>query len=296
MIKYLDKTACFFDIEFVPDLELGRRVFNLSDKVKDETVLHTMRSNTYGYDRKTNPLPVMKNAFYKVVSISCVTLKNGTLKLRTLPSTDNLLQMSEAEILKTFLTWVGDEKPQLFSWAGTGFDLPIMRTRAIANDLVLPSFFFRPETPYKGIDFNTRFANDHNIDLQELLANTHRHSLHEMARTLNVPGKFGLEGGDVADTYYAGRIDEVRDYNETDAATTFLVAMKYMRSFGTITEERYTALIDQFHGILVKQSEVNKEFKTFLEIWGYTPKQQAETPAQPEGAKNENESGEQDAQ
>lgn len=265
MIPYVGDTACFFDIEYVPDIEAGRRVYGEAVKdSSDAAVLKYMEMQSPGWDAEQNPTPILKNCFYKVIAISCV-LRNGSVRLFTLPNHGE--DISEAEILTRFLTMIGKKKPQLFSWAGLSFDLPVLRTRALMNSLSLPEFFSKPNKPWEGVDYHTKFSTADNVDLQEILMNSRRHSLHEMATALRIPGKVGVSGDQVGRMYLEGKLAEIIQYCETDAATTYLVGMRHLFAFGLVQEAAYIQEIARFRSYLESKTAANPQFTKFLAEW-----------------------------
>ena len=54
-----------------------------------------------------------------------------------------------------------------------------------------------------------------------------RASLDQVAVMLGFPGKLGMSGDKVWDTYRAGGIKEIRDYCETDVLNTWLVFLRF---------------------------------------------------------------------
>jgi predicted PolB exonuclease-like 3'-5' exonuclease len=92
-----------------------------------------------------------------------------------------------------------------------------------------------------------------------------RASLDQMAVLLGFPGKLGMSGDKVWDTYQEGGIREIRDYCETDVLNTWLVYLRFefMRGNLDATElEREYQLVRQTLGSM-DQPHLNE----FVAAW-----------------------------
>ena len=76
--------------------------------------------------------------------------------------------------------------------------------------------------------------------------------LDEIASMLGFPGKMGMDGSRVWETYLAGEIGAIRDYCETDVLNTFLVYLRFELMRGHLTREKYAA-----EGALVYETLMN---------------------------------------
>src|SRR5579862_2627745 len=104
-----------FDIETVPDVALGRRLYGL-DGLADAQVAKAMfalrRQGTGG-----DFLPLEQQP---VVAISCVLRAREGLTLWSLGD----VATSEGELIQRFFDGIDKFSPDLVSWNGSGFDLP----------------------------------------------------------------------------------------------------------------------------------------------------------------------------
>jgi predicted PolB exonuclease-like 3'-5' exonuclease len=214
---------CFsFDIETVPDVEFGRRMYGLEDLSDEDvgTALTFMRQQQTGSDF----LPLH---LHRVVAISVAFRSGDGFRVWTLGDRD----ADEAEIIQRFFEGIERYSPELVSWNGGGFDLPVLHYRALRHGIQAPRYW---ETGDNDRDFRynnylSRFHWRH-IDLMDVLAGFQprgRASLDQVAVMLGFPGKLGMSGDKVWDTWLAGGIDEIRDYCETDVLNTFLVYLRF---------------------------------------------------------------------
>jgi predicted PolB exonuclease-like 3'-5' exonuclease len=214
---------CFsFDIETIPDVEFGRRMWGLEDLSDADvgTAMSFMRQQQTGSDFL--PLHVQR-----VVAISVAFRTADTFKIWTLGDRD----ADEAEIIRRFFEGIERYSPELVSWNGSGFDLPVLHYRALKHGIQAPRYW---ETGNQDRDFRynnylSRFHWRH-LDLMDVLAGFQmrgRASLDQMAVMLGFPGKLGMSGDKVWERWLDGGIDDIRDYCETDVLNTYLVYLRF---------------------------------------------------------------------
>jgi predicted PolB exonuclease-like 3'-5' exonuclease len=156
---------------------------------------------------------------------------------------------SEKELIETFVNRIADLSPQLVTFNGNSFDLPVLRYRAMVNKVSAPGLSVRP--------YFKRY-NEDALDLCDALASFNsqgRATLHEMCRVMGLPGKpQGIDGSDVAQYHRDGRIREIAEYCETDIVNTYRLWLRYELFCGRLSrtdfqksEGRLTAYINA-HG------------------------------------------------
>ena len=218
---------CFsFDIETVPDVESGRLLLDL-DGLSDEDVATAMtfkRLQAAGHDF----LPLH---LHRVVAISVTFRTADSFKVWSLGDEDS----PEQELVQRFFDGVERYSPDLVSWNGGGFDLPVLHYRALKHGIRAPRYWEIGDSDrdFKWNNYLSRYHWRH-TDLMDVLANFNNRAfakLDEIAVMLGFPGKLGMSGDKVWDTYVEGGIKEIRDYCETDVLNTWLVYLRfeYMR-------------------------------------------------------------------
>ncbi|MGB5353252.1 MAG: 3'-5' exonuclease [Woeseia sp.] len=230
---------CFaFDIETVPDVDFGRRMFNL-DGLSDKdvgTALRFQRQQQTGSDF----LPLHQ---HRIVAISVALRTQDTFRLWTLGEAD----ADEAEIVQRFFDGIERYSPDLVTWNGAGFDLPVLHYRALRHGIQAPRYW---ETGDHDRDFRynnylSRFHWRH-LDLMDVLSGFQprgRVSLDQMAVMLGFPGKLGMSGDKVWDVWLDGGIEQIRNYCETDVLNTYLVYLRFEFMRGNLDQ---TALEKEF--------------------------------------------------
>ncbi len=233
---------CFsFDIETVPDVDFGRRYYDLEglDDGDVATAMTFMRQQAAG----TEFLPLHQ---HRIVAISVSFRTAETFKVWSLGDE----QSDEAELVQRFFDGIERYTPDLVSWNGGGFDLPVLHYRAMRNGVAAPRYW---ETGDSDRDFrwNNYLGRFHwrHIDLMDVLAGYQprgRVGLDQMAVLLGFPGKLGMSGADVWDAYRAGGIADIRNYCETDVLNTWLVYLRFEHMRGNLDDkalEREFALV-----------------------------------------------------
>jgi predicted PolB exonuclease-like 3'-5' exonuclease len=141
----------------------------------------------------------------------------------------------EAALIKAFAERVGQLKPQLITWNGHSFDLPVLRYRAMVNPVAAEGLQVR--------QYFHRFTDDA-IDLCDVLGSYVpgvKVKLDEVTKILGLPGKpQGIDGSKVEEMVRAGQLEEVARYCESDVLNTFRVWLIYELFRGTITSEQNT--------------------------------------------------------
>ncbi len=147
-------------------------------------------------------------------------------------------EKDEPKLIADFLAGLplddGGAGPVLVSFNGGGFDLPVLRYRALALGLPVPGLFHGGRR-----DYWYRFGRDH-IDLCDMLSGfgaSARPSLNEMAALLGVPAKLdGIDGSEVEAFAEAGRLDDIANYCLGDVITSFRLLLRFALVRGEIDE------------------------------------------------------------
>jgi 3'-5' exonuclease len=216
-----------FDIETVPDVEFGRRYLAL-DGLDDEAVaqaMFTLRRERAGHEF----LPLHQQ---RIVAISCILRSGDGLRLWTLGDID----AEEAEIVARFFDGIERFSPDLVSWNGSGFDLPVLHFRALRHGISAPRYWEvgDGDREFRYNNYLGRFHWRH-TDLMDVLAGYQFRGaarLDEVAVLLGLPGKLGLSGDRVWGAWRAGQLGAIRDYCETDVLNTWLLYLHFERFRG----------------------------------------------------------------
>ncbi|MFQ5634533.1 MAG: 3'-5' exonuclease [Gammaproteobacteria bacterium] len=256
-------TYLVFDIETVPDVELGKRLLSLGE-LKDEEAAKAM---TFRQLQKTGSdfLPLYQ---HRVVAISVALLAGDKLKVWSLGDPDS----NEAELVRRFFDGLDHFAPELVSWNGGGFDLPVLHYRAMLHGISAPRYWETgdEDRSFRYNNYLSRFHWRH-IDLMDVLSGFNpraRASLDAIAVMLGFPGKMGLQGDQVWGYHLEGKIDKIRQYCETDVLNTYLVFLRFQHMRGILDEAQLGIELDRVRRFL--ESETEAHFRQFLDAWSGT--------------------------
>ena len=250
-----------FDIETVPDVAFGREYLDLGD-LSDEHAAQAMfsrRRQQTGNDF----LPLHQ---HRVVAISCAMRTRDSFKVWTLGEADS----GEDELVGRFFEGIERYSPDLVSWNGSGFDLPVLHYRALLHG-IQASRYWEIGDEDRDWRFNNYLGRFHwrHVDLMDVLAGYQLRAaarLDEIAVLLGFPGKLGMSGADVWDAFLQGRIGDIRDYCETDVLNTWLVYLRFQRMRGRLTAAEHAAEEARVAEYLA--GEDRPHFRKFLDAWG----------------------------
>ena len=126
-------------------------------------------------------------------------------------------------------------------WHGSGFDLPVLHYRALRNNIQAPRYWEigDGDREFRYNNYLNRFHWRH-IDLMEVLSGYQgrgRASLDQAAVLLGFPGKLGMSGDMVWQTWLDGGIDDIRNYCETDVLNTYLIYLRFEFMRGNLDQK-----------------------------------------------------------
>jgi len=250
-----------FDIETVPDVALGRVLYNLQG-LDDAEVAKAM----FTLQRQNNGSEFLPHVMQRVVAISCVLRRHpDTLKVWSLGEAES----PEEELIRRFFDGVERFSPDLVSWNGSGFDLPVLHYRGLKHGVQAARYWeIGDEDPtFRHNNYLSRYHWRHTdlMDVLSLYQPRARASLANMALLLGLPGKLGFSGDKVADAYLAGQIVDIRRYCETDVLNTYLVYLRFELMRGGLTRERHAEEVERVKQWLRAATEPH--FAEFLRVW-----------------------------
>ena len=240
------KTVLVFDIETIPDALGLRRLNDYPAEYSDEQVV-----SSYTAERVAKGgsefLPLH---LQRVAAISCVirrTTKDGLPQFKV--GSLGELESDEKKLIQDFFDLIERYTPQLVSWNGGGFDLPVLHYRALINGVTASRYWEMGDSSeydsreFKWNNYISRYHVRH-LDLMDLLAKYQGKAnapLDALAKLCGFPGKLGMDGSQVWPAYLDGKLTEIRQYCETDVVNTYLMYCRYQLMRGGFTPEEYEA-------------------------------------------------------
>jgi predicted PolB exonuclease-like 3'-5' exonuclease len=250
-----------FDIETVPDVEGGRRIYNLGP-LSDEEVARAMVARRR---QETGGSEFLRLHLHRIVAIAAVLRTGDRLKIWSLGEPDS----PEQELVQRFFAGIDRYRPTLVSWNGSGFDLPVLHYRSLIHGVSAPMYWEvgEQESGFRWNHYLGRFHFRH-TDLMDVLAGYQMRAfapLDEMATLVGLPGKMGMNGAQVWESYRAGEIVRIRNYCETDALNTYLLYLRFELCRGRLGREEYEAACAQVRQDL--SAEQRPHLQEFLRVW-----------------------------
>ena len=234
-----------FDIETIPDVAGIRRLDDLPDSMSDAEVA----DHAFAARREKTGSDFLPHHLQRVAAISCVFRDRAGLRVRSLGTAED----GEAALIQSFYRVIEKYTPQLVSWNGGGFDLPVLHYRALVHGIAAPRYWDlgADDRDFKWNNYISRYHSRH-TDLMDVLAMYQARAnapLDALAKLCGFPGKLGMDGGQVWAAFREGRIDEIRNYCETDVVNTYLLYCRFQLMRGAFSADEYADEI-----VFIKQS------------------------------------------
>lgn len=251
-----------FDIETVPDVAGLRKLHGWADTVDDAAVAQA------AFDKRIEQtgrdfLPLH---LQRVVAISCLFRDAEGVRVRSLGG----LQDDEARLIHDFFRIIDRYTPQIVSWNGSGFDLPVLHYRALIHGVTASRYWELGEEDrdFKWNNYISRYHTRH-LDLMDLLAlysGRANAPLDELAKLCGFPGKLGMDGSQVWPQFQAGKLAQIRAYCETDVVNTYLMFLRFNLLRGHTTADQYRQEASLVRAALQAQAEL-PHWAEYLAAW-----------------------------
>ncbi len=246
-----------FDIETLTDLKAGAHLYHLDLPDDDlEQALSKIRRQESGMDFQRLPL-------HEIVCISGLWVDEHGLRLFSFSQE----HFSEAEILAKFLSIFDKRHPNLVSWNGSQFDLPVILFRAMYHGLSAPSLFDQGEldTQKRYNNYQNRYHHRH-IDVMDVMAmfnGRNFQKLDDIACLLGFPGKRGESGYHVPSYVQHEQWLKLTSYCEGDVLNTWLIYLRWLLLKGQLLPQDHEQWIQATIHYLQQQSQHHE----FLQVW-----------------------------
>jgi 3'-5' exonuclease len=250
-----------FDIETVPDIAGLRRLHALPASLSDADVLSwasQQRRAATGGD--FFPLHLQR-----VIAIACALREGDAFRVWSLGEPAD----PEAELIRRFFDGIDRYTPQLVSWNGGGFDLPVLIQRALIHGVAAAKFWDQgdDDRDFRYNNYIGRYHTRH-LDLMDVLAMFQSRAnagLDAIARLSGFPGKIGMDGAEVSAAYRDGKIDRIRSYCETDVMNTYLVYLRFQQLRGALVAETYGAEVSLARERIASYPQAH--WREFMAAW-----------------------------
>ena len=250
-----------FDIETIPDVAGLRRLQGHAAELSDEEVA----ARAFAARREATGSDFLQHHLHRIVTISCALRDRDSFHVWSLSEPEE----TEATLIQRFFDGIERYTPQLVSWNGGGFDLPVLHYRGLAHGVSAHRYWDMGEDDrdFKWNNYISRYHTRH-LDMMDLLALYQPRAaapLDALAQLLGFPGKLGMDGSLVWQAYLEGRIGEIRDYCETDVVNTYLVYLRFQLLRGQLDRAAHDRECELVRSSLGKLP--GKHWPEFLAAW-----------------------------
>lgn len=258
-----------FDLETVPDVALAHKLWPetaaLDANATTEHIYKVMReASSTGSDFPRPP-------FHRIVAIGClladIEMHDGfeSYHFRKLGCIGEEGD-DEANLLQKFFDYGARENLRLVSFNGLGFDVPVLKLRALHHHM--QAEWFMNHLSNKWDNYHSRNALAWHADLAEMLG-TYRGmpKLDEVCTLAGLPGKLDVSGSKVYEMFNAGKMQDIRDYCETDVLNTYLLYLHHQHLGGILHTQAMDDEFDRIRTMLEKDGKTRTHLGAFLKAW-----------------------------
>ena len=250
-----------FDIETAPDCDGLRRLYDLDPGLSDKDVAEI----AFQRRRAAANHDFLQLHQHRVIAIACALREGDGVRVWSLGAPED----GEAELIRRFFDGIEKYTPQLVSWNGGGFDLPVLHYRSLVHGICGAALLgpgrggarlqveqlhqplsrapSRPDGPAGAVPAAQQRAAGRDGQADRLSGQA-RHG--RRAGVGRLPG---------------GKLREIRSYCETDAANTYLMYLRFQLLRGVFDAAQYQREVELVRGTLAKSAEPH--WREFLDAW-----------------------------
>jgi len=245
----MNGSVIIWDIETIPDLQ-GFAAANYLIGKSDAEIREVMGDK------------FQKHIYHSIVCIGAlVAYRENDCWAVDVLGAPHVGERSEKELIQAFVDKIAETKPQLVTFNGNSFDLPVLRYRAMIHSIAAPGLSARP--------YFNRYTDDA-IDLCDVLSSfapQGKARLHEVCKVMGMAGKpTGIDGGEVARYFLEGKLKEIADYCETDIVNTYRLWLRYELFRGSLTPIQFQLSEQKLAAFIKARSNTKPHLDGMIEV------------------------------
>jgi len=265
----MQRDIIVFDIETIPDAAASRRLLNTPEQ-SDVEARNALSDYFLEKTDGRNDFP--RQPFHQVVAIAYAHLrmeageKGQELVMHRLAAGGDE-SSDEKKLVQDFFQLIERRAPTLVTFNGRGFDVPVMKYRAMIHGISCPRWFSEGD---KWNNYDSRYNKGYHVDLIEVLSDygaSARCSMHEVATAFGIPGKLDVAGDNVRGMFENGELAAIRNYCETDVCTTVLVYLRWQYFNGSLSESAYARIMLGMRNYMQEEAATRPHMQAFLDCW-----------------------------
>jgi predicted PolB exonuclease-like 3'-5' exonuclease len=250
-----------FDIETVPDIVGIRHLYDLPADLPDYEVAEVALQKR----RVQSGADFLPPHLHRIVAIGCVLREGDGVQVFSIGEPER----DEAATIQKFFDGIEKYTPQLVSWNGSSFDLPVLNYRTLLCGGAAAKFWDQgaDDPDFRYNNYVSRYHARH-CDLMDVLGMYQPRNnapLDQVAQLAGLPGKLGIGGPAVWAAYLKGEIRKIRDYCEGDCVNTYLLYLRFQRQRGILTQEQHDKETELLRSSL--QATGKPYWQEFLALW-----------------------------
>ncbi len=220
----MEASVLVWDLETVPDLRGFAAANDLDGKTDDEI-------------REAMGDKFPKHIYHSIACIGAlIAHRNNDHWVVDALGAPHVGERSEKELIASFVDRIAELKPQLVTFNGNSFDLPVLRYRAMTHSIAALGLSLDPTS------IDTATTQSTCVTLSLRLARKRKATLHEVCRVMGLPGKpDAIDGSEVHKYFREGRIQEIADYCETDIVNTYRLWLRHELFRGRLSDAGFQA-------------------------------------------------------
>ena len=255
-----------FDTEAVADGDLVRKIRFPNEEMSALEAIQRYRAQIK--DERSDGKDILPVTFMLPISVALAKV-DPQYRLLDVVVLD-APQYRPHKITEQFWKGYKHYRPTLVSFNGRGYDVPLMELAAFRYGLSLPFWFNMEDKSYEQSRY--RYNCHAHEDLCDLINNYGamrlNGGLNLMANLIGKPGKTGVDGSQVQDMYYAGKLTEINDYCRCDVLDTYFVFLRTRVLLGKLTLPEEHQRVLEARKFLEARVDQCAAYAHYLEHWG----------------------------
>lgn len=261
-----------FDCETILDVELLKKGFK---QAFIERGINTEQYNDLELSKKAMEiqkeqsgsefLPICYHQVISIAAVFCDEFGNFN-KVGNFKAVGDSKEEKEKSLIQAFLDYLNRKQPKLVSYNGRGFDMPMLLLRAMKYRLSANAYFEENNSQFnknKWENYRQRYCERFHLDLLEVLGNygaVRNLKLDVLANLVGFPGKYDTGGDMVLDMYYAGKLEQIDTYCQSDVLNTYGLYLNYEILKGNLSVQDYAVILEQWRSKLLKEQQYYSVF------------------------------------
>lgn len=261
-----------FDCETILDVDLLKQGFrkeflerNVDVGVCTDLELSQKAMEIQKEQSGTAFLPICYHQVVSIAAVFCDEYGNFN-KVGNFKAVGDSKKERERSLIQAFLDYINKKQPKLVSYNGRGFDIPMLLLRAMQYRLSASAYFEENNPQFnknKWENYRQRYCERFHLDLLEALGNygaVRNLKLDVLANLVGFPGKYNTSGDMVLDMYYAGNLEQIDTYCQSDVLNTYGLYLNYEILKGNLSVQDYIMILEQWREKLPKDKEYYSVF------------------------------------